>query len=703
MIQLLDRAAGTSGRGRAGETRTTRAVDRITDGAVLLFAAWTVVYHLGLLFHPPTAALLLAWLAGAGGIGALYAARRGWWDAAPPWERSRPGPDRAPGTPPRFLLPIAVVAGVVAGTCAGLHPSGVPWWCAWASGIVSAAASAGHVLLRRATPEPEPQGEAGRRDGGGPDDPGAEETRWGTPLALLTGAGFAVASLFIVNSDGDDAYFVSRSVAAAATGEIPLKDVIFTPGTADEIAGEPPVASIEVLAGALARLLGVPAASFVWYVLLPAVTFIAVWSLWRLVRAWAPRRAALCFAVAAVYLLWSGTSTASFGSFHLLRMWQGKAALVSALVPLLLVYLTRWAERRGRGDLALLAAAGVAAVGLTSSAAFVVPLVVLAAAVPLAAAGRVRAGLAACAATVYPIASGVAVMLFYDDTSVEGTVHDAPDSYWWVLLHAAPGVIGGCALWLAPWTARRGVPALIGAGLAAGLTALILPGVLETAADLSGAGQVLWRTLWLVPAPALVGLLAAVRVPEGRASPARFPGGVGGRPPTRSLRALAAGGPAAVLGVALIAGGTPVWAESNGSVVASRPAWKAAPGAVGAARNVVGLAGEGGLVLMPPRFMRAVPLLTVRTHAVNPNDHYLKMLPVPRRFIDDRRVLTAAVHRRHGPKPAAAEVRAALLRAGVDVACASRRDRRGLALLREAGYGAERRVGPLVCLLPPES
>ncbi|TDB95742.1 DUF6077 domain-containing protein [Actinomadura sp. 7K534] len=680
MVQLLDRAADAQLR-RPGETRTTRVVDGLSDAAVVLFAAWTAVYHAGLLLRAPTWALLLAWLAAAGALAALCAAGREWWDGGPlRRERARPAAPR----PSRPLAVVAVAAGAAAGTCAGLHPSGVPWWCTWVAGTVGVSAAAAFLLLRGRDGNGNGDGEHGAREHAD-EDAGAEPVRRGTPLALLTGAGFAVASLFIVNSDGDDAYFVSRSVATAATGEIPLKDVIFTPGTADEIAGEPPIASIEVLAGALARVFGVPAASLLWYLVLPAAVFLAVWALWRLVRAWAPRRAALCFAVAAAYLLLSGTSPASLGSFHLLRMWQGKAMLVSVLVPLLFVYLTRWAERRSRRDLALLAAAGIAGVGLTSSAAFVVPLVAGAAAVPLVAAGRVRTGLAACAAAAYPIAAGLAVMLFNDDTSVAGRVHDAPSAYGWVLLQGALGVLAGCALWLSPWTARRGAPALIAAGVAAVVTALALPGVLDAAADLSGAGQVLWRTMWAVPAPVLIGLLAAVRIPAARPGLAR----------------VAAAVPAAALAVALAAGGVPVWSASNGSVVAARPSWKVSGKAVWTAREVAALAGPGGLVLMPSAVMRAVPLLTVDTHAVNPNGHYLRSLPVPRGFIDDRRVLTAAVRRPWGDKPPAAEVRAALERTGVDVACAWRRDERGLELLRAAGYGGTRRIGPLNCLVPP--
>ncbi|MBD2892640.1 hypothetical protein amrb99_15500 [Actinomadura sp. RB99] len=724
MIRLRLPAAGgpggaAPGTGRAGRTgrAVDAALDTAVDAAVLLFAVWTVVYHLGLLLRPPTWALLACWLGASAAGAAAWALRRrrdGRGDG-PLWPE--PAVTRSPAFP-RALALVAVLAGIVAGFCAGLQTSGAPWWCAWAFGLVSASASAACLLLRRSpaggpSAQDEPSAhessahessahESSSRENsphepparalaepGGPVEAGPSASRWGTPLALATAAGFSVASLFIVNSDGDDAYFVSRSVATAALGRIPFKDTIFTSGATGPIAGEPPVSSIEVLAGSLARVAGVPAASFVYYVLLPVVTFIAVWAAWRLSRAWAPRRAAACFAVAAVYLLWSGLGPASLGSFHLLRMWQGKAVMVSALVPLLYVHLTRWAERRTRRDLAMLAACGVAATGLTSSAAFVLPLAVGAAAIPLIASGRVRTGLAACAALAYPVAAGLVVTLQDHDTTVTGFVGDASDDFRWVLLHSAPGVLAGCALWLAPWTARRGVPALAGAGVAAVTTLLLLPGVLHLAADVTGAGQVLWRTMWIVPAPVLIGLLATVRLPLPAAARS---GGTG------VLGAVAAALPAAALAVTMIVGGTPLWSAENGSLVASRPSWKLPAEQVGTARAVVDLARTGGVVVMPQGYMRAVPLLTARVHAADPNTHYLGNLPVPARFVDDRRVLTAAVRRPGGWKPALADIEGALHRVGVVVACAHPRDLRGLSLLEQAGLSGRRRVGQLVCL-----
>ncbi|MBG6089261.1 DUF6077 domain-containing protein [Actinomadura viridis] len=668
-------------------------MDRATDLVVIAFAAWTLIYHLGLLVRPPTWVLLAAWAAVlaalAAGFGWRARAAAGTGGARSLWGDP---PARTWTGVPRAVTAVAVVAGAGAGVAAGLREHGVPWWCAWALGGAGVAAVAYGVLRGRGTPS-----------GPSPQPPPHRERA--SAFAFATAAGFAVLSWFTVNSDGDDAYFVSRSVATAAGGRIPFQDVIFTGGTTGPIAGEPPVSSIEVLAGALARLVGMHPTSFLWYVVLPSVTFLAVWAMWRLVRAWAPRWALACFAVAAVYLLWSGLGQASLGSFHFPRMWQGKAVLVSAMVPLLYVYLTRWAERRTRGALLLLAAAGVASVGLSSSAALVVPLVTVAAAGPLILSGRVRTGLGACAAMAYPLGAGAAVALLHEDTSVIGAFVDAPDSFSWVLLSGVLGVLTGCALWLAPLTARRGVPSLIVAGTAAVATLLLVPGVLRLIGDVTGAGQVMWRTMWVVPAPVLVGLLVTIR------PPARFPAlRVAGRAVPVTVVPVTV---AAALCAVLVAGGTPVWSAENGSTVADRPSWKYSQRELATARAVLREAGRrapgnsaenggknGALVLMPQAYMRAVPLLTTRDHAVNPNSHYLRLLPASRTFIDDRLLLTALVTPSGAPDPDAARVRDALGRTGVTAACARRSDRRELRLLESAGYRDRLRVGPLTCVFP---
>jgi hypothetical protein len=672
--------------------RVTAFLDAATDAAVVVFAGWTVVYHAGLLLRPPTGVLVAGWLLITAVLAAGWVRRwTGGRSASPEAVRSATGGDEAPGADDAAgadqvpggrtrsqALWAGPVLGVAAGAAAGLYESGVPWGITCVLGVAAVAVTLTALRAGRFGAESVPVADRG------------------SLLALVTAAGFAGASLFVINPDGDDAYFMSRSVWTAEHGRIPSGDVIFTPGSVGTVRGEPPIASVEVFNGALARLLGVSASSFTWYLFLPVVTFLAVWAMWRLIRLWAPRRAAACFATAAVYLLWTGAGTGSFGSFHLIRMWQGKGVLVSLAVPLLYVYLTRWAERRSHRDLWLAAAVGAAATGLASSATFVVPLVAVAAVGPLLLRARfdtgrrraegLRTAVAACAAMAYPVAGGVVVALLSDTVEVGGRLSPGPVAYSTVLLTGVLGVVAGCALWTAPWISRPGVPAMITAGVAAVTTVLFVPGVLELMAHVTGAAPVMWRTMWVVPAAALIGLLAAVPLPGGRLRAA---------PPAAVL-------PAALLCATSVIFGDPLWTAEGRSVVADRPAWKAPTFTLVTARKVVAATGgRSGAVLMPARYMRNVPLITSRVHAVNANPHYLENLPVGEAFIADRRLLTDVVQRRTGFPPAA-DVRAALDRVDVVIACVHWSNDSALRFLREAGYVRHRLyIRGLRCVFPP--
>ncbi|WP_067471465.1 DUF6077 domain-containing protein [Actinomadura hibisca] len=683
MIHVDDRTAGPvpapGGGRRPANDLLTRALDGVGDGVVLAFALWTLVYHLGLLLEPPTWALLAGWAVAAAALTGLYLYLRP--EDAP---RPREWPGRVAGVP-RAVPVTAVVAGIGAGVCAGLTQDGAPWALACVLGVVSVAATAYAVF----------RGRIGRTDAeelAAAEREEAATARWGSPVALVTGLGFAVASLFFVNTDGDDTFFVSRSVATAATGRIPAGDVIFSRQTTGPIAGEPPVSSVEVLVGAVARVLGLHASSLLWYAMLPGVVFLAVWSLWRLARTWSARRAPLCFALGAVYLLWSGPGAASLGSFHLLRMWQGKAMMLSVLIPLLYVYLTRWTEGSSRTRLLMLAATGVTAVGLTSSAAFVIPLAVAAAVGPLLLTRRLGAAAGACAALAYPVLSGATVVLLHDNISVLGDFHDARATYGWIMLSGMLGVLAGAALWAGPWTARPGVPALLVAGIGAVTTVLLVPGVLEVLRDVTGAGQVLWRTLWIVPIPVLIGLAATLPAPAGRG---------------RAVRVAVAAVPAIVVAACLVLGGTPLWSWRTGTVVEARPTYKLAKvekvTTAEVLRTVERRGVHEGVLVMPQPFMRVTPMLTTDIQAANPNTHYLKMLPAPRAFIDDRLMLTEAVRSPGSRKPDPATMRQALARTGVVAACVTPRDRRGLRVLQRAGYGDRTRIKALTCVFPQGS
>lgn len=652
-----------------------RYVDVATDFAILAFALWTLVYDIGLALRLTTSALLLVW-AVCLATTAIWVIRyrRGRHTRAaqvPPRRSAAPSAAGGPAVTSwtRCLTAAAVVCGVAAGLAAAWHSSGLSWRWTWALGALSVAFTVAALRLR----------------GDGPAVPAVGASPGGSLLAFLTAAGLAGFSLFIVRPDGDDAYFVSRSVWTAQHGRIPTGDVLFTNQGVWHIAGEPPVASIEVLNGALARLFGVSAGAFTYYVVLPVATFFAVWAAWLLIRRWAHSRPALCFATATVYLLWSGVNKESIGSFHLVRMWQGKAVFVSVIVPLLYVYLTDWAEHRSRRGLLFAVAASIAAVGLTSAAVMTVPLVGVAVATALLLAGRVKPALGAALVVGYPLAAGLAVRMFDPVHWPHSDARLAPTVWPWVMLAGVMGVFGAVALWTSPHLVRGGVPAWIVSGIAAVATVLVLPPAMTLISDVTRVGSTTWRLLWMIPAPVLVGLLAGMPLP----------------PLPRWRRAmwwLAPVPVVAICAVVLVAG-LPVWSYQNRqAIVANRPEWKYDAVSLSLARQVLRADHHPGYVLSTPKIMSALPLITSEVHAVNGRQYYLGLLPASRQFIADRELLTGLAGH-IGPLPGQAAAEAALRRVGVGFACVwTTTNPGGVRVLRRAGYTPAAHFGHLQCL-----
>jgi len=696
-LQIPKRArwTGLTGGGEpAAGFNVAGAVDGLTQFAVLAFASWTLIYDIGAVADLGTSWLLVLWAAclvaiavglvrfgragSAGGAGAaepIPGLR--WLTAATPWRRP--------------LGIASVVLGVAAGLAVGLHSVGLPWNWTWVLGGPAVVVTLTWLLL----PDEGASSAADRPADAAPlaSAPASTSAQGGSLLALGTAVVAAIFALYIVRPDADDAYFVSRAVWTAQHGRIPLKDIIFTHQAVNQISAETPVSSIEVLIGALARLFGVPAASFTYYIALPVFVFVAVWAVWLLIRRWAPDRYVLCFAVAMLYLAWSGTSSASFGSFHLVRMWQGKGAFLSLMVPLLYVYLTQWAEHRSRRSLLVVIAAGIAATGLTSSAALVVPLVVAAVAVPLLLARQIAAALGALLAAAYPVLAGLVV-------AVLRPVHlphspFAPATAWaWVLLAGVLGSIGGVALWTAPRLARRGVPALITSGVAGVVTVLMLPGVLTVMGNATGTNAVTWRTMWVVPGPVAVGLLAAVPLPT--AAWLRLTARWAARPlPTARW---AAAIPAAAICAVILATGIPIWSYQNvHATIAQHPSWKYDPLSLWLASKALRADHQAGYLLSTGRVMGAIPLLTSRILAVDARTYYLVHLPASAQFIDDRLLLTR-VAGEQAPMPSESAVRAVLARVPVGYACVWSHNTAGLRLLEQAGFAPARHFGKFQCL-----
>jgi hypothetical protein len=567
------------------------ALDVASDGAVLWFAAWTLLAYVGMLTGAAVTLLVWLWLATIPlVVAALWLVR----PAIP--ERAEP----RPRTPPRrALMIVGVAGGVLFGVLLALGDR-IPWPVVWAPATVSV----GAALM------------AGRLKAPDGDEPPPSGL-----LADLTAAAFAFAfavmSLFIYNSNADDAFYINRATATAQLNRIPVKDVLFTNEQVPPISGSGlPVDSLHALQGAVARFVGVQAPTVAYIVTPPIATFLATWALWRLLRAWAPRFALLCFGLGCVYWIWSAKTDLTHGSFFLSRIWQGKVIFVAWMVPTLYVLLTGWIRREDLRAAVLLLAAALAGIGLTVSATFVAPLACAAAALPLLATRQWRALAVIAAAGAIPLAIGGVVSLHYglsDDIS-----HLPRDDYWIVTQVFATGVVGAVgalALWWCPWSARaRGITT----GIAIVTALLLVPGVLTFIRDVVGLSETLRRLLWLVPLPALVGLLAAA-------------------PAKRPLALATAAATAAVL----IVFGTPLWTGFDGGATwHSPPGWKTNGHYVTEARTILDHYHGSGSVLAGKETMRALALITVEPKAVNPRTYYARLLPGPPRWIGERSALT---------------------------------------------------------------
>lgn len=443
----------------------------------------------------------------------------------------------------------------------------VVWWT-WCGLVVPAAAA--WVWVR------------GRRAVAGPSE------HHGT--AALIASAVAVLASFVVRPDLDDASYVVRSRVVQESGSLTPADVIFSNGSWPAMMGQSPyVPSFEAFWGMAGRVTGTQAASLLYLVHVPLASFAAVWALWTLLRAWRARRPLTGLVLGCLLLLLGGFTHASWGNLHLARIWQGKVVLLAVVVPLLYAWTARWwTARRGArlAPSALVAAASVAGVGLTPVAVFVVPAVVVAAAAVGVVARRwSRTGVLLLVGATYPLAVGLVVRSAGNVAGSAGgpppLVLGSPVPPWertlgtgWpaavVVLAALLALVGA----LVPAAARahgRVGPWSAAATVLAGSLVLVPP-FWDAAVRVMGTDLVAWRLVWVVPVPALVGLLG---------SPPRR-----GRRDAEPIVAIATAG-------ALSLGGVPLWSASNDARLVSWPVWKMPPDELSAGRWIAAHPPEG--------------------------------------------------------------------------------------------------------------
>jgi hypothetical protein len=307
-----------------------RLTDGLLDGAVVLLASWTVVYHASLLLGiGSTAALAIEAVV-------LLAAVVAWLRFRDPAPVAAADPARIslPAPPLRWSRPAVVT--VVATTVAALAMAiDLPWLLVWPAWLVAGVAGTVCALGRlRIAGTRAPQV--------------GEPTLLESCVVVACTLGLAAFSLVVLRPNPDDLFYLNWSQWVAAHGEFPLRDTLYS-DLGFPLANWPPVASYDGLTGALAHLFGASAGTVVYVAVPPVATGLAVLALWRLLRVWRVEHRTVAFVAALAFLFLDGTASyATPGNLFVTRLWQGKVILACVLVPLLLVHLLRHVERPSR-------------------------------------------------------------------------------------------------------------------------------------------------------------------------------------------------------------------------------------------------------------------------------------------------------------------------------------------------------------------
>ncbi|HET7820773.1 MAG TPA: DUF6077 domain-containing protein [Ornithinibacter sp.] len=669
-------------------TLPERAGRSVVTGTLVLFAVWTLVYQVALFTgFPATPSLAVAAVLGVAALVGL--------------SRLRPGDRRDhvgfPGaTAALAVVSVALLATVLA--VAGLRLA------ALALGVVSALVAL--VMssrwaprlesLRRFRAEKDDAPVEAEADDAG-DDPasGAGRTAsapwlWATGwLVALVSGGLAA---IIASPDGDDAYFVNLSTWVAERGNFPLRDTMISSDVFPAIQGHsPPVHSIEGLIGSIARVLGLEAGTVTYVVVPPLVTALAVLVLTLLVAEAGIPAAPVALLAAAAYLWTAGRTGYGMGGFFAVRIWQGKAMLAAVALPLVFLHGARLMRHRSARDHALFAAALVASIGVSNTAAFLVPVLVAGLVLGALAQAQWRGALRLSVWTLYPAAMGVLSVALapagptraqllaagFDLAPITDTIDPVltvPGSGGMLVVTAL--AIGVGALGIGNRAMRLGAAgAIVTGGLA------LLPPVRDVLRDL-GLWSVVWRMWWAIP----ITLLLAGTV----GAAAHWARG-------RRMARVAVGATALLVALVPLVDGRWVGDPRNDARWVDPLDWKVPDRALQQARAVERISDPGDVVLVPANTARALAALTVDIHPVSARPFYLpNYAGTPAAHAGARRTLQQFVDVTTPDDPTAIEDALTLL--DVRTVCLRNHRGGGIRLLQADGFRVVEKKAGNTCL-----
>jgi hypothetical protein len=358
------------------------ACDAAVAGATFVFGLWTIATHIAVIAH--FSFRTLAWIGPfllLAGIACGLAA--GFSGTPEPELRTRILPQRPRWT--WLAFPAALVL---------LRALGIGYSAFWIGSFLFLVCTA--IKLRRGFELP------------------TEEGAHFSPRHVLIMAVMALACAGVTyvchRPDVDDAVYAGTAADAFAHPELPVlsHDVLYGGRELPPMLPSYKVESFELFIAFLAHsFAGQPI--FWEHAVVPVLLALLLPFAWAtLLRIWAPRQW-LAATVLALALFVLAGDPRGLGNFALVRLFLGKAVLVSLGIPLLYAFASKFEQTGRLWDWLLLAACTVACVGLSASAIFVAPLALAAAAFCGLRSGFKHRAILTFLPATYPLGCGSAV------------------------------------------------------------------------------------------------------------------------------------------------------------------------------------------------------------------------------------------------------------------------------------------------------
>ena len=204
---------------------------------------------------------------------------------------------------------------------------------------------------------------------------------WGVYAGLvLISAAVALFTLLVNRPDSDDIAYMRRAVVQAACLRSPVlvSNVTYDANVPDVVPTQY-LASYEVLIGLTGRTLHCDLLNLYFNVFAAGTALAVPWVYYLLFCAWelGPKAAVLAVLGAMLFLVLDGNTHWSPGNFAFVRLWQGKCALVTLGLPLVLLLSWRFLRRPAWTTWYPVFLSGIFAVGLSATGLFLMPGMVL--------------------------------------------------------------------------------------------------------------------------------------------------------------------------------------------------------------------------------------------------------------------------------------------------------------------------------------